>query len=72
MPDTYKRLSASEREVLSLLADGMNNHAIAEHLSVSPYTVQTYRQRIMRKLDLHSGTELLRYAFRKGLITIES
>jgi len=39
---------------------------------VSPYTVQTYRQRIMRKLDLHSGTELLRYAFRKGLITIES
>jgi two-component system response regulator NreC len=72
VPDTYQRLSAREREVLSLLADGMNNKAIAEHLSVSPYTVQTYRQRIMRKLDLHSGTELLRYAFRKGLITIES
>lgn len=71
-PDTYQRLSAREREVLSLLAEGMNNQTIAEHLSVSPYTVQTYRQRIMRKLDLHSGTELLRYAFRKGLVSVES
>ncbi len=71
-PDSYQRLSAREREVLSLLADGMNNQSIAEHLSVSPYTVQTYRQRIMRKLDLHSGTELLRYAFRKGLVSLEA
>ena len=71
-PDTYQRLSAREREVLSLLAEGMNNHSIAEHLSVSPYTVQTYRQRIMRKLDLHSGTELLRYAIRKGLVSLEA
>lgn len=70
-PDTYQRLSAREREVLSLLAEGMNNHSIAEQLSVSPYTVQTYRQRIMRKLDLHSGTELLRYAIRKGLVSLE-
>ena len=71
-PDTYQRLSAREREVLTLLAEGMNNHAIADHISVSPYTVQTYRQRIMRKLDLHSGTELLRYAFRKGLVSLDS
>ncbi len=55
VPDSYQGLSTREREVLSLLADGMNNHSIAEHLSMSPYAVQTYRQRVMRKLDLHSG-----------------
>ena len=48
------------------------HHTIADLLHVSPYTVQTYRQRIMRKLDLHSGTELLRYALKKGLVSLET
>ena len=71
-PDTYRKLSSREREVLPLLAEGHTHHTIADLLHVSPYTVQTYRQRIMRKLDLHSGTELLRYALKKGLVSLET
>lgn len=69
--DPYNRLSTREREVLPLLAEGNSQHNIAEMLHVSTYTVQTYRQRIMRKLDIHNGTELLRYALRKGLISVD-
>ena len=67
--DSYERLST--REVLPLLADGHTNHEIGDSLHVSPHTVQTYRQRIMRKLDLHSKTELLKYALRKRLIGLD-
>ena len=69
--DGYQRLSAREREVLPLIAESHTNHEIAEALHLSPYTVQTYRQRIMRKLDLHSRTELLKYALRRRLISLE-
>lgn len=69
--DAHERLSAREREVLPLLAEGRANEEIASLLSVSPYTVQTYRQRVMKKLDLHSRTELLKYALRKGLINLD-
>ena len=68
--DLYNMLSLREREVLPLLAEGHTNHEIGDLLFVSPYTVQTYRQRIMKKLNLHSGTELLRYALRKGIIKL--
>ena len=57
--------------MLPLLAEGHINHEIGDLLFVSPYTVQTYRQRIMKKLNLHSGTDLLRYALRKGIIKLE-
>ena len=70
--DPYHRLSAREQEVFPLLAEGQSQYDIAEKLHVSPYTVRTYRQRIMRKLDIHNGTELLRYALRKGLINIDA
>ena len=70
--DTYSRLSKREREVLPLLAEGHSHQTIADRLKVSPFTVQTYRQRIMRKLDIHSGTDLLRYALRKGLVSLEA
>ena len=69
--DEYQRLSAREAEVLPLVADDMTNQQIAELLHISPYTVQTHRQRIMRKLNLHSRGELLKYALRRGLIRLE-
>ena len=69
-PDLYRLRRLREREVLPLLAEGHTNHEIGDLLFVSPYTVQTYRQRIMKKLNLHSGTELLRYALRKGIIKL--
>ena len=69
--DPYERLSTREREVLPMLADGRTNHDVADRLHISPNTVQTYRQRIMRKLDLHSKTEILKYALRKRLISLD-
>jgi two-component system response regulator NreC len=61
-------LTPREQEVLTLLADGDNNPEIAEKLSISPKTVSRHRENIMRKLNLHSRTELVKYAIRKGII----
>ena len=64
-------LTSREQEVLKLTAAGYTNHEIAERLVISPKTVDTYRQRIMEKLDLHHRSELVRYALRKGLLVLE-
>ena len=65
-------LTPREQEVLTLLADGDSNAEIAEKLSISPKTVSRHRENIMRKLTLHSRTELVKYAIRKGLIDLDS
>ncbi len=70
MDDPYEKLSTRERQVLPLLAEGRSAAEIGQALDISPYTVQTYRQRIMNKLDLHSATDLLKYAVRRGIITL--
>ena len=62
-------LSARERDVLKLTAAGYTNQEIAAKLVISPKTVDTYRQRIMEKLNLHHRSELVRYALRTGLLT---
>jgi len=64
-----ERLTTREREVLKLTAEGFTNKEIAEKLVISSKTVDTYRQRIMEKLDLHHRAELVRYALRTGLLT---
>jgi two-component system response regulator NreC len=61
-------LTDREREVLTHLAEGAGNDAIAEALVISPKTVERHRENIMRKLNLHSRSELVRYAIRKGII----
>jgi two-component system response regulator NreC len=61
-------LTDREQEVLSLLAEGAANDRIAEALVISPKTVERHRENIMRKLNLHSRAELVRYAIRKGII----
>lgn len=61
-------LTPREQEVLTLLADGNSNAEIAEKLSISPKTVSRHRENIMHKLNLHSRTELVKYAIRKGII----
>jgi DNA-binding NarL/FixJ family response regulator len=61
-------LTAREQEVLAHLADGAGNEEIANVLSISPKTVARHRENIMRKLNLHSRTELVKYAIRKGII----
>ncbi|MFQ5593205.1 MAG: LuxR C-terminal-related transcriptional regulator [Anaerolineae bacterium] len=60
-------LTERQREVLQLIAEGFTNQEIADKLVISPYTVQTHRQNIMRRLNLHSRTELIKYALRHGL-----
>jgi two-component system response regulator NreC len=66
--DTLDGLTAREQEVLALLADGDSNAEIADKLSISPKTVARHRENIMGKLNMHSRTELVKYAIRKGII----
>lgn len=61
-------LTGREQEVLTYLAEGANNEEIATSLVISPKTVARHRENIMRKLNLHSRSELVRYAIRKGII----
>jgi two-component system response regulator NreC len=61
-------LTARESEVLAHLAEGASNTEIAQSLVISPKTVERHRENIMHKLNLHSRSELVRYAIRKGII----
>ena len=61
-------LTDREQEVLAHLADGASNLEIGETLGISPKTVARHRENIMRKLGMHSRTELVKYAIRKGII----
>lgn len=65
---TRRRLTPREREVLPMLADGKSNKEVAVALNISVNTVETHRAKIMSKLDLHSISELVRYAIRNRLI----
>jgi two-component system response regulator NreC len=67
-PPASGGLTEREQEVLAHLADGAGNAEIAETLAISPKTVARHRENIMRKLGLHSRTELVKYAIRKGII----
>jgi DNA-binding NarL/FixJ family response regulator len=62
-------LSLRERDVLQLVVEGRTNAGIAQALSLSPKTVETYRARIMRKLKVRDTVELVKFAMRHGLIT---
>lgn len=64
-------LTDREREVLTLIAEGLLNRDIADRLSISVKTVERHRENIMSKLNLHSRTELVKYAIRKGLIDLD-
>ncbi len=61
-------LTDREHQVLTYLAEGNSNAEIAEALVISPKTVERHRENIMRKLNLHSRSELVRYAIRRGII----
>jgi two-component system invasion response regulator UvrY len=62
------RLSHREYQVLYLFASGMGMSEIAEHLSLSVKTVSTYRFRLLEKLNLKSNAQLMRYAFKQGMV----
>jgi DNA-binding NarL/FixJ family response regulator len=62
------RLTPREREIVQLLAEGKSSKEVAESLTISVKTADTHRANIMRKLDLHSVTELVRYAVRNQIV----
>ena len=61
------RLSAREREIVQLLAEGNSNKQVAALLNISTRTVENHRAKVMEKLTLHSFSELVRYAVRNKL-----
>jgi DNA-binding NarL/FixJ family response regulator len=67
--DVYDTLTAREREVLQLAAEGHTHAEIAGRLSISPRTVEVHRGHLMRKLGLKSQTDLIRYALRRGILS---
>ncbi len=69
--DPYEELTNREREVFQLTAEGWNNNEIGERLCISPRTVEVHRANLMEKLGLHSQMDVLRYAIRRGLVSIE-
>jgi len=66
--DPYERLNDREREVLQLIAEGHTNKAIADILFISPKTVDNHRTNLMRKLNIHSAADLVRWATKRGLV----
>jgi DNA-binding NarL/FixJ family response regulator len=68
--DLPARLSPKEREVIQLLAEGKSNKEVAVRLEISVKTVETHRKHIMGKLDLHSMSDLVRYAIQNRIIEV--
>lgn len=66
--DPVDLLTTREREVLQLIAEGKTNKDIANLLDLSVYTVDAHRGKIMEKLNMHSVTDLVRFAIRKGIV----
>jgi two-component system response regulator NreC len=65
---SLEALTPREEEVLEMLAEGLSNDDIADRLVISRHTVARHRENLMGKLNLHSRSELVKYAIRKGLI----
>lgn len=69
--DIYETLTLREREVLLQMAEGLTSQEIGAKLSISPRTVEVHRTHILQKLDLRNQTELVRFALRRGLLSLE-
>lgn len=70
--ESYDGLTNREREIVKLIAEGHTNQEIANLLVLSVATVQTHRAHIMAKLGLRSPTELVKYALRRGFISLDT
>jgi len=70
--DPYDTLTPREREVLHLVAEGLTSGEIAGRLFISPRTAESHRANLMRKLGLRSRTDLVRFAFQRGIVPLET
>ncbi|NQT73075.1 MAG: response regulator transcription factor [Chloroflexi bacterium] len=68
--DPYHQLTDREREVLKLVAEGYTAKEIAEMLVISVRTAESYKTSMMQKLDIHNKTDLIKFAIRRGIITL--
>ena len=69
--DPLSKLSAREREVLQLLAEGKTGAEIAQRLALSPKTVETYRARLVEKLGIRDVAGLVRFAIQHGIVSLD-
>lgn len=69
--EPFAQLTAREREVLVLIAQGQSNKEIASKLGIGVRTIETHRERIMRRLDIHSVAGLTKFAIANGLVPLE-
>ena len=65
--DRYESLTYREREVLHFVAEGLTNKEIATRLGIDSQTAETDRSNLMQKLELHTETDLIRFALRQGI-----
>jgi DNA-binding NarL/FixJ family response regulator len=72
LADPYDQLTSREREVLQLVAEGYTGQEIAKRLSISPRTAEQHRANILRKLGLQNQREIIRYALKKGILSINN
>jgi DNA-binding NarL/FixJ family response regulator len=68
--DPYETLTDREKQVLKLVAEGSSNKEVAETLGISVKTAMAHREHLMEKLDVHSRTELIRFALKRGVIRV--
>jgi len=69
--EPFAQLTSREREVLVLIAEGKSNKEIADRLGIGVRTIETHRERIMRRLNIHSVAGLTKYAIANGLVSLE-
>jgi DNA-binding NarL/FixJ family response regulator len=69
--EPFAQLTTREREVLVQIAEGRSNKEIADHLKIGVRTIETHRERIMRRLNIHSVAGLTKYAIANNLISLE-
>ena len=69
--DPYDRLTGRERQVLQLIVEGKTSRQVAEELELAVKTVETHRCRLMQKLNIHDQTCLVKYALRRGIVSLE-
>lgn len=72
VPTAFDTLTPREREILQLIAEGHSNPEIAKKLYISKKTVEAHRSHIMEKLDIHDVVDLVKYAIRKGIVTLDT
>jgi DNA-binding NarL/FixJ family response regulator len=69
--EPFSQLTSREREVLVLIAEGKSNKEIADGLGIGVRTIETHRERIMRRLNIHSVAGLTKYAIANGLVSLD-